>query len=221
MDLASQRAFWDGAAAEKRFQHPLRADWLAQHMAGRVILDCGCGYGRLLSELAKSEQWDVVGTDFSVGMLKRCTADGSRLFRLVQSDGRMLPFRDRSFDGVLLFTLLTCMPWDSQQRELLSEVKRVLRPRGLVYISDLLLNTDARNVERYERFANECGSYGTFKLSEGAVVRHHREEWIRLLTYGFTQLQYEQFVVTTMNGNHSAAFQFLGRLSKDDRSLVG
>jgi ubiquinone/menaquinone biosynthesis C-methylase UbiE len=213
MDLASLRAFWDAAATKKRFQHPLRANWLAQHMAGRAILDCGCGYGRLIGELAESEQWDVVGSDFSPEMLKRCVAaDRSRHFRLVQTDGRTLPFRNSSFDGVLLFTLLTCIPKESQQRELLSEVKRVLRPRGLVYISDLLLNTDARNVERYEQFAAEYGSYGIFRLGEAVVVRHHSEEWIRSLTEGFAQLRYEQFVVTTMNGNQSAAFQFLGQL---------
>jgi ketopantoate reductase len=84
-------------------------------------------------------------------------------------------------------------------------------PHGLLYISDLLLNRDLRNLERYDRYAEEYGTCGIFKLPEGAVVRHHREEWIEELTGSFGQLEFEPFEVTTMNGNKSAAFQYLGR----------
>jgi hypothetical protein len=50
-----------------------------------------------------------------------------------------------------------------------------------------------------------------FELPEGVVVRHHESGWIEELTGSFTQLEYEDFNVTTMNGNASAAFQYLGR----------
>jgi hypothetical protein len=43
------------------------------------------------------------------------------------------------------------------------------------------------------------------------VVRHHRREWIEELTKAFRPLEFEPFTVTTMNGNASAAFQYLGR----------
>jgi hypothetical protein len=70
----------------------------------------------------------------------------------------------------------------------------------------------------YTQFAAEFGAYGTFRLPEGIVVRHHTEEWIRVLTQDFTPLEYERFVVTTMNGNASVAFQYLGRLSGSDKT---
>jgi len=98
---------------------------------------------------------DVVGADFSREMLKRCTeVIPDATLRVVQTDGRMLPFRNDSFDLVLLFTMLTCVPRDDDQRLLLAEVRRVLRLGGLVYISDLLLNSDARNIERHRRHAS-------------------------------------------------------------------
>lgn len=82
-------------------------------------------------------------------MLRRCTVLHPDLnLRLVQTDGDILPFREHSLDAVLLFTLLTCMPMESEQRGLFAEVQRILRPSGLVYITDLLLNTDSRNVVR-------------------------------------------------------------------------
>jgi ubiquinone/menaquinone biosynthesis C-methylase UbiE len=213
MELVRERQYWDRAANEKRFHHPLRLAWLDSHLAGRDILDCGCGYGRLLTELAQGGYHNAVGTDFSEGMLGRCNALHPDLnLRLVQTDGRTLPFRDHSFDVVLLFTLLTCMPMESEQRGLFAEVQRVLRRSGLVYISDLLLNTDSRNMDRYKQFAEQFGAYGVFRLPEGVVARHHGEDWIQHLTEGFDRLEYEPFTVTTMNGNTSAAFQYLGRL---------
>jgi SAM-dependent methyltransferase len=147
-------------------------------------------------------------------MLQQCAVrEVNRYPRLVQTDGRTLPFLDGSFDLVLLFTVLTCVPDDEEQRKLLAEVRRVLRPGGLIYISDLLLNADARNVGRYRRFAGEFGNYGTFRLPEGIVLRHHSEVGIRALLGGFTQLEFQRFAVTTMNGNPADAFQYLGRLA--------
>src|ERR1035438_2043363 len=213
MELRSRSQYWDRVAGEKRFQHPLRLAWLDSHFAGHDILDCGCGYGRLLSELAQCGHRNAVGTDFSGGMLRQCNILHPDLnLRLVQTDGKALPFRDDAFDAVLLFTLLTCIPMESEQRGLFAEVQRILRPGGLVYISDLLLNTDSRNVHRYKQFVEQFGAYGVFQLPEGVVVRHHSEEWIQSLTEAFDRLEYEPFTVTTMNGNTSAAFQYLGRL---------
>jgi ubiquinone/menaquinone biosynthesis C-methylase UbiE len=213
MDWQSERQYWDRVAGEKRFHHPFRFAWLDAHLVGSEILDCGCGYGRLLAELAQCGYRNAVGADFSEGMLRRCVILQPDLsLRLVQSDGNMLPFREHSFDAVLLFTLLTCLPMESEQRGLFAEVERILRPSGLVYISDLLLNTDSRNIVRYKQFAEQFGSYGVFRLPEGIVVRHHAEDFIESLTEAFDRLEYETFTVTTMNGNTSAAFQYLGRL---------
>ena len=213
MEWRSQRQYWDRAAGEKRFHHPLRFAWLDSHLSGGEILDCGCGYGRLLAELARRGHCHAVGADFSENMLRRCTMLHPDLnLRLVQTDGNMLPFRKHSFDAVLLFTLLTCMPMESDQRGLFAEIQRILRPSGLVYISDLLLNADSRNISRYNQFAAQFGSYGVFQLPEGVVVRHHSEDFIQSLTEAFDRVEYETFTVTTMNGNISAAFQYLGRL---------
>ena len=89
----------------------------------------------------------------------------------------------------------------------------MLRHGGLLYVSDLLVNNDQRNRQRYEQYAEAYDCYGVFELPEGVVVRHHEREWIDKLTSPFQQLEYEPFKVTTMNGNISAAFQYLGRKS--------
>ncbi len=213
MRFDDAKAFWDRAAARKRFQHQLRTDWLRAHLTSIDILDCGCGYGRILRSLVDAGYLGTVGTDFSAGMLARCAVTNPELVpRLVQADSRSLPFQNQRFDAVVAFTLLTSMPGDSDQLALMGEIRRVLRPGGLVYISDLLLNDDTRNLERYQQCVKEFGAFGVFRLPEGVVVRHHSEEWIRTLTQGFNVLEHQRFTVTTMNGNSSTAFQYLGRL---------
>jgi hypothetical protein len=74
-----------------------------------------------------------------------------------------------------------------------------------------LLNTDARNVERYGRGKGKYGVYGVFELPEGAVVRHHTEDHIFDITAGFERLVFEVVVYTTMNGNQSNGFYYLGK----------
>jgi SAM-dependent methyltransferase len=212
-DLSSQISYWDGVANEKHFSHPLRVDWLKRYLknAQASVLDYGCGYGRTLADLSTAGFRNLFGTDFSEAMLARAMFEKAGGLRLVRNDGRHLPFKSESFDAVLLFAVLTCMPADHEQRLLLSEIKRVLRPGGLMYLSDLLVNDDARNRERYERDGDRYNCYGVFELPEGVVVRHHTKEWIEKITSPFQQLEYEPFNVTTMNGNMSAAFQYLGR----------
>ena len=209
---SSQIGYWDRVAHEKRFSHPLQVGWLTQYLKSSkaTILDYGCGYGRTLAELSMASFTNVVGVDFSEAMLARARVAASRA-GLVRNDGHSLPFKNECFDAVLLFAVLTCIPDDDEQRVLFAEVKRVLRPGGLIYLSDLLLNDDARNRERYQRFAEAYKCYGVFKLPEGVAVRHHQKKWIEELTVSFRPLEYEPFTVTTMNGNTSAAFRYLGR----------
>ncbi|HEY0005388.1 MAG TPA: methyltransferase domain-containing protein [Pyrinomonadaceae bacterium] len=217
-DVTSQTSYWDRVAQQKRFSHPLRLEWLECYLDSRArVLDYGCGYGRTLGELAQAGYQNVFGVDFSAAMLARCRQEFPQVSVLL-NDGRSLPFESGSLDAVLLFATLTCIPQNEAQRALLAEVERVLRPNGLLYISDLLLNEDPRNRERYERDAEAYGAFGVFELPEGVVVRHHRREWIEELTGSFAQLKYEPFSVITMNGNTSAAFQYLGRRETSDKA---
>jgi SAM-dependent methyltransferase len=207
--IACQSSYWDRVATEKRFSHPLRVDWFKHRLNPQArILDCGCGYGRTLADLHRAGYHNVTGLDFSEAMLRRCQSEMPDA-AVVRNDAQSLPLKSHTFDAVILFAVLTCLPDDNEQRALLSEVERVLRPNDLLYISDLLVNDDQRNRERYEKYANH-GTYGVFELPEGVVVRHHTVEWINEITSAFEQLEYEPFEVTTMNGNASAAFQYLG-----------
>ena len=207
-----QVEYWNSVAEKKEFTSPLRLEYFAKYVKKENrILDVGCGYGRTLDELYRDGYRNLVGIDFSSGMIAR----GKQLFpyldlRIKENDKIALP--DASVDAVILFAVLPCIQTNEEQEQLLSEIKRVLKPQGILYVNDFLLNEDERNLSRYEKFKEIYGVYGVFELPEGAVCRHHDEEWIRQLFRDFTQLDYSRVTRTTMNGHQSNGFYFLGKM---------
>lgn len=209
--LDCQREYWDGVAEKKTFTHPLRTERLREHVppAGK-ILDYGCGYGRTCALLRENGFRDVVGVDISSEMIRQ----GLRLhpgLDLRHIQGGPLPFPDASFDACILLAVLNCIPTDHGQRELVRELVRVLRPGGILYLSDYPFQKDARNTERYRRFEAEFGRYGVFRLSEGAVLRHHDMAWIYELLPPFDIIMEEDREVLTMNGSRAAIVQIMAK----------
>ena len=210
IDLNSQYEYWNTTGTQKSFAHPVNLRRVRQWISDEgCILDFGCGYGRVLGELYKEGYDKLIGLDFSPAMIAAARAQYPEIaFEQIQS--LTIPLPDASVDGVLLFSVLTCIPTDEGQRELLREVNRVLSRGGLLYISDLWLQTDERNVTRYERDEQKYGVYGVFDLPEGVTVRHHDPKWIETLTSDFTTVALDEIEVVTMNGNPASAFQWFG-----------
>ena len=210
IDLNSQYEYWNTTGTQKSFAHPLNLRRVRQWSSDEgCILDFGCGYGRVLGELYKEGYDKLIGLDFSPAMIAAARAQYPEIaFEQIQS--LTIPLPDASVDGVRLFSVLTCVPTDEGQRELLKEVNRVLNRGGLLYISDLWLQTDERNVTRYERDEQKYGIYGVFELPEVGTVRHHDPKWIETLTSDFTTVALDEIEVVTMNGNPAKAFQWFG-----------
>jgi SAM-dependent methyltransferase len=211
MGLCSPAEYWSRVAEEKTFGHPLDTRLLSAHLDRDArILDWGCGYGRLLMELRAAGYRNLVGLDFAPGMIERGKRECAQLdLRLDEG-----PERDAElglFDAVLLFSVWTCVPDDRELDALMRRVRGVLRPGGLVHVSDLLLQSDVRNRQRYERFADP-GPYGIFELDEGVRVRHFTAERVKELLASFEEVHATTIATTTMNGHAVSAFQFLGRL---------
>lgn len=206
-----QQEYWDSVSKKKEFTTPFHAEEFTKHVKNQdAILDVGCGYGRTLDELYQIGYHNLIGTDFSEGMIER----GKRQFpyldlRVKKNADIDLP--NDSVDAIILFAVLTCIRENTEQKNLIKEIKRVLKPNGILYVNDFLLNTDERNIMRYQEFQNKYGIYGIFELPEGAVCRHHSEQWINEILTGFTTIKYKHLIFTTMNGNKSNGFYFIGK----------
>ena len=207
-----QQEYWNSVSEKKEFTTPFQAEEFSKYVNKESrILDVGCGYGRTLDELYRKDFRNLIGIDFSRGMIERGRKQFPYLDLRVKEDAKIaLP--DASVNAVILFAVLTCIRTNEEQELLLSEIQRVLKPGGILYVNDFLLNTDDRNLSRYERFKEVYGIYGVFELPEGAVCRHHDEAWIRQLLKGFSERRYEHLTFTTMNGHTSNGFYFIGEL---------
>lgn len=210
VDLNSQFEYWNTQGSQKSFHHPLNVRRVRQWLYPESrILDYGCGYGRTLGELFNEEYYDLIGLDFSPAMIAAARARFPEItFHQIESS--TIPLPDASVDAVLLFTVLTCVPTDEGQRAIVKELHRVLKRGGLLYISDLWLQTDERNLTRYARDEQKYGIYGVFDLPEGVTVRHHDPKWIETLTRDFEMVALDEVEVVTMNGNPAKAFQWFG-----------
>jgi SAM-dependent methyltransferase len=212
----TQISYWDAAAATKTFTHPLHMPWLAGISRQAAILDYGCGYGRTMDELEQHGFDNLTGADSSPAMIERA----QRLFPAMHFTALRTPpswpSPNARFDAVLLFAVLTCVPGDDAQRRLIAELHRILKPGGILYISDLLLQDDERNRSRYDHYAtlhggHDPGSYGVFETDDGAVCRHHSREWLTALLTDFDRVSTRTVTVPTMNGHESTGIQILGR----------
>jgi len=206
MEAHTDPRFWNEATG-KRFTHPLDISRLAGHLTRDArILDYGCGQGRLCGELISHGYAHVTGVDSSPEMIRTARERNPAASFLV-NDGEALPVATAHLDAILLFAVLTCIPTDDAQRRLVAEFKRTLRPGGLLLVSDYPLQEDERNRARYAAFAQEPGGYGTFRLPEGAVLRHHRREWLEALFADFVMEHEQELDVLTMNGNPARIVQ--------------
>jgi hypothetical protein len=86
-----------------------------------------------------------------------------------------------------------------------------LKPNGIVYINDFLLNNDERNKKRYKEYELKYKDYRIFELEEGAIVRHHNNIWVKKSLEIFNELEYKEIEYITMNGNKSNGYYYLGK----------
>lgn len=214
--MKNQEKYWDEVAEEKKFPTPFQLKEFEKYVSPeKSILDVGCGYGRTLSELYDQGFKNLTGVDFSQGMINRGLKLNPQI-NLLKNDGDKLPFSDDKFDAVLLIAVLTCTANPQKQENIISEISRVLKKDGILYINDYLINDDQRNVERYQKYQEKYGTYGVFELPEGAVLRHHTPEYIFNLTKDYKELIFEKTIYNTMNGNKSNGFYYIGQLKNKD-----
>jgi ubiquinone/menaquinone biosynthesis C-methylase UbiE len=96
-------------------------------LRGRRVLDLGCGKGRFAMPMA-ADGATVIGLDRSGAMLSGGTGPGR-----VLGSARRLPFADGAFEAVIAIEVFEHLPAID---EVLSEVRRVLRPGGVLAIVD-------------------------------------------------------------------------------------
>ena len=106
--------------------------WAAQYVRDRDVLEVACGAGaglRYLAERARS----LKAGDFSPEVLARAQRHVGSDSELRVFDAQQMPYPDASFDVVLIYEALYYVP---SAEKFVAEAKRVLRPGGMLLISN-------------------------------------------------------------------------------------
>ena len=139
---------------------------------GDVVLELGCGYGRILRQLARKAGL-VIGIDTSLASLclgKRMLSDISNC-SLLNMDALCLAFRDNVFDCVICIQN-GISAFGVNQKDLIQESIRVAKPDGTVLFSSY---SDKFWQERLKWFQlqSEAGLLGEIdytKTGNGVIV---------------------------------------------------
>ena len=100
---------------------------------GDKVLDAGCGNGRLL-ELLKDKKIDYLGVDISDKLIELAKKKYPQNNFLI-ADTLNLPFPDNNFDKVFSVAVLHTIPSFEFREKALLELRRVLKPGGLLLLT--------------------------------------------------------------------------------------
>jgi len=123
-----------GATLFNRIQDYLGSRFGMRYQDCRAILDWGCGAGRLLSQFAVVEGPEIWGADIDHDNLKHCQQHVPFAHCVVFSLVPPTPVADATFDLIIGISVCTHLS-EAHQSQWLAELRRLLRPGGLVLLS--------------------------------------------------------------------------------------
>lgn len=131
---------------EARGRHPVFQRMLIEYLEfmkideTKTVLDLGCGTGFAAREIAKRPDFKghIIGIDISSSLIERAVSlakkEGlSDRIEFLVGDSRSLDLAENSFDVTIAHTLISHLP---DPQSLIEEMKRLVKPGGLVGIFD-------------------------------------------------------------------------------------
>lgn len=99
-----------------------------------LVLDIGCGNGRLFEEL-RDKKITYTGIDSSKKLIELARERYAPSATFLQADALLLPFGNESFNVAFSFAVLHHIPSEELRRQFMSEAYRVLAKDGVVVLS--------------------------------------------------------------------------------------
>jgi len=119
------------AVSREQIQRMLtRYHWARSFCQNREVLELACGSGQGLGYLARGAK-RMVGGDYSAPLVRIARDHYRDRIPLLRLDAQAIPFRDRSFDVVLLYEAIYYLP---DREAFARECHRVLRPHGVLLL---------------------------------------------------------------------------------------
>jgi ubiquinone/menaquinone biosynthesis C-methylase UbiE len=198
------------------YQHDIEINYITNKLnisKGEIILDIGCGTGRITSKLLEKGSI-VVGIDFSSESIKICKSrcndrELSTNLHLIRADACNLPFKNSSFDKCICSEIFEHIPSERERSKMINEANRVLRNQGTFLLTTF--NYSVRKIIGRKR--------ETPKDAALYIYRYDYFSLKRILNYYFKGeikiagiLNLIHFVPVTLLNDHKGLFALLDRL---------
>jgi ubiquinone/menaquinone biosynthesis C-methylase UbiE len=124
------------------------------HLDGKRILDLGCGDGKKTLAIASNgKDRQILGLEVDIVQHKKNEKyNSSHNISFELGGAQKIPTDDNVFDVVFMFMSLHHVPMELMD-EAFSEIHRVLKPEGIVYISEPIFDGELNEIVRL--FHNE------------------------------------------------------------------
>lgn len=178
------------------------------------ILDLGCGYGRVLSYLENNGFRNLVGVDISEELLmsakKVCQYSNLKV-----GSFESIPCRDNEVDIIFLMAVISNCITKVQERKMINEINRVLKPKGIIFLEFFMLDLRPKKLKMYLAGLIRHGEIGRFKTSQGFLFKHRSINQVRRLFSDYSILEIEEIMFTTWSGaNHKGCKMILEKTVK-------
>ncbi|MDX8336183.1 class I SAM-dependent methyltransferase [Candidatus Cetobacterium colombiensis] len=132
---------------------------------GTELLDIGTGKGDLLEKILliyPNKNWNLVGIDISEKMIEKAVEKNiSAKFKV--GDSENLPFKNSSFD---IITCINSFHHYENPEKAISEIKRVLRPGGIIILGEIWIPGFFRNIINFFLPFMKTGDYKIYSSDE-------------------------------------------------------
>lgn len=208
MSIREQEQFWDSMAvgnsdagvidpADKKnhknsYICHLRNHYFYEELgtpsSSALFLDFGCGTG-LVTEALVNKGYSTIGVDISEKLLAYGKAARPDL-DLVKIDGETLPFKNGTFDEILIYVVLNYVDDDIALSDLFKEMHRILQPGGRIIAIEQTVkkrefiqteHKTLRTRNEYSALFESCD----FVLLKQKTVRFGRFPTTYLVRYGW------------------------------------
>lgn len=172
----------NGVHARQQYNHILKK---IEEFHVSSLLDVGCGTGEMLRLLLEgNSQIQLTGIDISEKMIEKARHKLEQKVCLVTCDSEKLPFEDNSFELVMCNDSFHHYP---APMKVLAEFYRVMKPEGILLISDFCVFTPIRQLMNF-----------FIKFSHDGDVRiYSKEELLEMLQENsFKRISYNKTSAT-------------------------
>ncbi|WP_415878213.1 class I SAM-dependent methyltransferase [Methylomonas sp. TEB] len=196
----TQRDAWNKVAGEISFSLEPDLDKLTTLISKNAkILDYGCGYGRITSELHARGYGCLTGVDTSIEMIRRGLKHYPTL-DLRYIDSYEIPADIGKFDVILFCAVLTCIPNKAQRRKIIELAYELLNKSGIIYC-----------VEFHQSENIQYSATGTFIASFNVEMKHFMSTEITDELSLFDEISHFVTEATTVSGAKTHAIHYFGK----------